>query len=186
MVDRVALGHHSQGRIPAIRKMAPAAGVVAGGLRAVTLPALTTANTAAMAAVLAADTRRRLRNRGRGSSKGIDHSGQSSWSADAPARIQAVTSPRLVIAGQRRAGSGPAGGGWTPARPHRCCPAGQPPGVGERTAEQEFDLGVGAAQLVAGPSGQGVVDGGVQPQQDALALGHRGSVAAVIGRGCRC
>jgi hypothetical protein len=53
MVDRVDLGHHSQGRIPA-RKMAEAAGGVAGELRAVTLPALTTASTAAIAAVLAA------------------------------------------------------------------------------------------------------------------------------------
>jgi hypothetical protein len=54
MVDRVDLGHHSQGRIPARRKMAEAAGGVAGGLRTVTLPALTTASTAAIAAVLAA------------------------------------------------------------------------------------------------------------------------------------
>jgi hypothetical protein len=53
MVDRVDLGHHSQGRIPA-RKMAEAVGGVAGGLRAVTVPALTTASTAAIAAVLAA------------------------------------------------------------------------------------------------------------------------------------
>jgi hypothetical protein len=29
------------------------------------------------------------------------------------------------------------------------------------------------------------VDGGVQAQQDALAFGHRGSVAAVTGRECR-
>jgi hypothetical protein len=50
-----------------------------------------------------------------------------------------------------------------------------PAGLGERAAEQEFDLGVGPAQLVAGPSGQGIVDGGVEPEQDALALGHRSS-----------
>jgi hypothetical protein len=41
MVDRVDLGHHSQGRIPSARKLAEAASGVAGGLRAVTLPALT-------------------------------------------------------------------------------------------------------------------------------------------------
>jgi hypothetical protein len=92
-------------------------------------------------------------------------------------RIQGVRSPGLVAAGRWRAGPGAAGGGWSPAGPHRPGAAGQPPCFGERAAEQEFDLGVGAAQLVAGPSGQGVVDGGVQPQQDALALGHRGSVA---------
>ena len=103
-----------------------------------------------------------------------------------PARIQVMTSPGLVIAGRWRAGSGAAGGGWPPAGPHRPGAAGQPPCVGERAAEQEFDLGVGAAQFVAGPLGQGVVDGGVQPQQDALAFGHRGSVAAITGRGCRC
>ena len=67
------------------------------------------------------------------------------------------------------------------------CPAG----VGERAAEQELDLGVGAAQLVVSPSGQRVVDGGVEPQQDALALGHRVTVPviagiAVTGTGSRC
>src|SRR5690242_18114395 len=97
-----------------------------------------------------------------------------------------ATSPGLIIAGRGRAGSGAAGGGWPPAGAHRSGAAGQPPCVGECTAEQEFDLGVGAAQLVAGPLGQGVVDGRVQPQQDALAFGHRGSVPAVTGRGCRC
>jgi hypothetical protein len=69
-------------------------------------------------------------------------------------------SPGLVIAGQWRAASGAAGGGWPPAGPHWPGAPGQPPRVGERTAEQELDLGVGAAQLVAGPSGEGVVDGG--------------------------
>jgi hypothetical protein len=77
-------------------------------------------------------------------------------------------------------------GGWPPAGPHWPGAPGQLPRVGERTAEQELDLGVGAAQLVAGLLGEGVVDGGVQPQQDALAFGHRGSVAALTGRGCRC
>jgi hypothetical protein len=95
-----------------------------------------------------------------------------------------MTSPGLVIAGRglvrvrlRRV----AARGAALARR-----AGQPPRVGERTAEQELDLGVCAAQLVAGLLGEGVVDGGVQPQQDALAFGHRGSVAAVTGRGRRC
>src|SRR5215831_3844271 len=88
-----------------------------------------------------------------------------------------VTSPGLVAAVWWRAGSGPAGGGWPPAGPHRPGAAGQPPGVSERAAEQELDLGIGAAQLVGRPSGQSVVDGGVQPEQDALTFGHCGSMA---------
>jgi hypothetical protein len=100
--------------------------------------------------------------------------------------LQAVTSPGLVIAGRWQAVSGAAGGGWPAAGPHQPGAAGQPPSLGERAAEQELDLGVGAAQLVAGPPGQGVVDGRVQPQQDALAFGHRGSPAGVTGKGCRC
>jgi hypothetical protein len=63
MVDRVDLGHHSQGRIPSARKMAEAACGVADGLRAVTSPALTTASTAAIAAVLAAVCNRRTQLR---------------------------------------------------------------------------------------------------------------------------
>jgi hypothetical protein len=49
---------------------------------------------------------------------------------------------------------------------------GHPAGVGQGPPEQELDLGVGAAQLVPGPPGQGVVHGRVQPEQDALAFGH--------------
>jgi hypothetical protein len=107
------------------------------------------------------------------------------------ARIQAMTSPGLVIAGRWRAGSGTARGGRAAAGAHWPGATGQPPRIGECAAEQELDLGVGAAQLIPSPSGQGVVDGGVQPQQDALALGHRGSAlvvtaVALTGRGCRC
>jgi hypothetical protein len=67
----------------------------------------------------------------------------------------------------RRAGRGAAGPAHLPG------PAGQPPRLGEGPAQQELDLGVGAAELVGGPPGQGVVDGRVQPQQDALAPGAR-------------
>jgi hypothetical protein len=42
----------------------------------------------------------------------------------------------------------------------------------EGAAEQELDLGAGATQLVVGPPGQRVVDGRVEPQQEALALGR--------------
>src|SRR5215472_3057488 len=64
---------------------------------------------------------------------------------------------------------------------HRSDLAGQPACVGQRAAQQDFDLGIGAAQLVAGPPGQGVVDGRVQPQQDALAFAHGVTVPAVTG-----
>ena len=45
---------------------------------------------------------------------------------------------------------------------------GQPARVAERAAQQELDLGIGAAQLVAGPPGQRVVHSRVEPQQNAL------------------
>ena len=74
-----------------------------------------------------------------------------------------------------------------PARP-RIFPAwsGIRPASAERAAQQELDLGVGAAQLVGGPPGQGVVHGRIEPQQHALALAHRVTVPAVTGTGCRC
>jgi hypothetical protein len=43
--------------------------------------------------------------------------------------------------------------------------AGQSARLGQGVAQQELDLGVGAAQVIGGPSGQGIVDGWVQPQQ---------------------
>jgi hypothetical protein len=49
---------------------------------------------------------------------------------------------------------------------------GQPTGVGQCPAQQELDLGVGAALFLAGPSGQGVVHGWIQPQQHTLAITH--------------
>jgi hypothetical protein len=45
---------------------------------------------------------------------------------------------------------------------------GQPAGFGQGAAQQELDLGVGAAQLVVSPSDQGVMNGGIQAQQYAL------------------
>jgi hypothetical protein len=50
--------------------------------------------------------------------------------------------------------------------------AGHPARVAKSAPEKELDLGVGAAQLVGRPAGQGVVDGRVKPQQHALAFGH--------------
>ena len=60
-----------------------------------------------------------------------------------------VASLGLVVAAGWRAGAGPAGGARPPAGPHRPGAIGQPPSLGERAAEQELDLGIGAAQLVA-------------------------------------
>jgi hypothetical protein len=78
-------------------------------------------------------------------------------------------------------------GVWRPAGPaYRPDSAGQPPGVGQRAAEQELNLGVGAAQFVGGPPAQRIVHGRVQPQQDVLALAHRMTVPAVTGRASRC
>ena len=60
-----------------------------------------------------------------------------------------------------------------PARlAHLAGPPRLPARLGERTAQEVLDLGVGAAQFVACPPGEGVVDGGVESKQDALALTH--------------
>jgi hypothetical protein len=65
------------------------------------------------------------------------------------------------------------GAAWRSAGPaHLPGLAGHPPRVGQRSAEQEFDLGVGAAQLVGGPPGEGVVNRWIEPQQDTFAFGH--------------
>ncbi len=84
------------------------------------------------------------------------------------------------------AGFGRAARGRPSAGAHPSGVAGQPSCAGKRPSQQELDLGVGAAQFVGGPSGQGVMDGGIQPQQHALALAHRGSVPVVTGKGSRC
>jgi hypothetical protein len=83
-----------------------------------------------------------------------------------PSPLRAETYPKLPISARRRAA-------WPAGSAHLARLAGQPPRVGQRAPQQELYLGVGAAQLVGGPSGQGVVHGRIQPQQDALALTHR-------------
>src|SRR5262249_23504167 len=95
-----------------------------------------------------------------------------------PPPTQTPAGPRLTAGPRsvRRPGTRPAG----PAHLSRL--ARQPPRVGQRAPQEELDLGVGAAQLVSGPPGQGVVNGWVQPQQYALALAHW----AVTGKGSRC
>jgi hypothetical protein len=74
-----------------------------------------------------------------------------------------------------------------PARPaHLAGIARLPPSLSECATQQELDLGVRAPQLVVGPSGQSVMDGGIQPKQDALALGHGDTVLAVTSTESRC
>jgi hypothetical protein len=48
--------------------------------------------------------------------------------------------------------------------------SGHPAGVGESAPKQHLDVGVEAAELVGGPSGQGVVDLRVDAQQHLFAL----------------
>src|SRR5579863_9127879 len=45
-------------------------------------------------------------------------------------------------------------------------------GIVEGSAQQHLDLGVEAAELVSRPVGQGVVDGGINPEQYLLAFIH--------------
>jgi hypothetical protein len=47
---------------------------------------------------------------------------------------------------------------------------GHPARVVEGAAQQHLDVGVEAAELVSGPPRQGVVDGGVDAQQDLFAF----------------
>ena len=54
-------------------------------------------------------------------------------------------------------------------------------GIVENPSQQEFDLGVGAPQLVGGPTSQRVVHGGVEAEQDVLAFGHRRVQRPLIG-----
>ena len=61
---------------------------------------------------------------------------------------------------------------WPAGPAHLPGVGGHAAGVGERAAQQVFDLGVGAAQFVGGPAGEGVVDRGVEAEQEAFAAGH--------------
>jgi hypothetical protein len=49
---------------------------------------------------------------------------------------------------------------------------GHPTGVVQCSAQDHLDLTVDAAQLVVGPAGERVVDGGIDPQQDLAAIAH--------------
>lgn len=45
-----------------------------------------------------------------------------------------------------------------------------PPGLRQGLAQEHLDLGVDAAQVVGGPAGQRIVQGGVDAQQQLLTL----------------
>ncbi len=71
----------------------------------------------------------------------------------------------LVIASRRSAGFGLVAGPRPSPEPHPSRVSGEPPGLGQRAAQQELDLGVSASQVVGGPPGQGIVDGWIQAEQ---------------------
>ena len=80
------------------------------------------------------------------------------------------------------AGIGRVAGGWPGGGAH-WPGAGRPSRPVSASARRSRNSiwASGAAQLVVSPSGQRVVDGGVQPQQDALALAHTGPPPALTG-----
>ena len=95
-----------------------------------------------------------------------------------------MTSPGLVIAG-RRAGSGAAEAGGRPrGRIGPARPGSRPASASARRSRNSIWAFVLRSSSLAylGLLGEGVVDGGVQPQQDALAFGHRGFRACRHGR----
>jgi hypothetical protein len=61
---------------------------------------------------------------------------------------------------------------WTAPPRERCHPLGHPPCLGQRTAQQDLNLRVDAAELVGRPAGQGVVDCGVDPEEDLPTFAH--------------
>src|ERR1700677_254228 len=65
---------------------------------------------------------------------------------------------------------------------HRAGLARQPAGVAEGAAEHELDLGVGGPHLIGRPLGQGVMDGRIEPEQDAFTVCH----GPVKSTGSRC
>jgi len=130
-----------------------------------------------------------LLDRDAGSGEGVELAFEALLSRGCRLWLYCGTSPGPVIAAIALhwwAGGGRVGGGWAAAGAGGPDVTGEAAGIGEGAPEQELDLGGRAAQVVGGPPGHGVVDGGIEPQQHALALGHRGCVMGVTGRRCRC
>src|SRR5215510_523613 len=60
----------------------------------------------------------------------------------------------------------------------------EPPGLLERLTQHVLDLSVDAAQLLGGPPLQRVVQIGIEPQQERLALRHQVYSVPVLTTGC--
>ena len=68
--------------------------------------------------------------------------------------------------------------GGTTGAPHLADVTGQPAGLRQGTSQQHLDLGVGTAQIIGRPPGHRVMDSGVQPQENFLALGRHTTMLA--------
>jgi hypothetical protein len=67
-------------------------------------------------------------------------------------------------------------GGWTTALGQGPSPFRHSPGVVEGPAEQHFDVGIEAAELIGRPLGESVMDSGINPKQYLLAVIHGSGV----------
>jgi hypothetical protein len=76
--------------------------------------------------------------------------------------------------------------GWTATSWQTSRSIGEASRVGKGTPQQELDLRVGTAQLITSPAGEGVVDGGIQAEQDALTFCHAFFADLASGRVSRC
>jgi hypothetical protein len=69
-------------------------------------------------------------------------------------------------------GHGLLAGPWSAALGQRPGPLRHPPGANECSAEQHFDVGVDAPELVVGPADQRVMDRRIEAEQDLPAFAH--------------
>ena len=83
-------------------------------------------------------------------------------------RVRSVPSMRARTIGSS--------GGWPTALGQRASSLGHSPGVVERPAQKHLELGIEAAELIGRPLGQRVMDGGINSQQDLLAVIHRSGI----------
>jgi hypothetical protein len=101
---------------------------------------------------------------------------QPEWAPDR-GRVEDRLVDQVVIAAAGRC-TGCDGAGWlssatgggSTAPGYGSGLSGHPAGVVERTPEQHLDVGIEAAKLVGGPSGQSVMDRRVDAQQHLFAL----------------
>jgi hypothetical protein len=67
-------------------------------------------------------------------------------------------------------------GGWTATLGNGSSPSRHSPGVVKSAAQQHFDVGVEAAELVGRPLGERIMDSGIYPKQYLLAVTHGSGV----------